>query len=155
TSWTNNIMINGVSYNYAYKYKLVNTSTTDEYSMVLRLAEQYLIRAEAEANGEGNGINGAIADLNIIRNRAGLGNTTANDKNSLLSAISHERQVELFTEWGDRWLNLKRTGQIDAVMGIVTPLKGGTWNTNYQLYPIPEQQILNDPNMTDSQNPGY
>jgi hypothetical protein len=77
------------------------------------------------------------------------------DKTSLLAAILHERQVELFCEWGHRWLDLKRTGNIDVVMNLVTPSKanGAPWQTYQQLYPIPVSDILAAPNL--KQNLGY
>jgi starch-binding outer membrane protein, SusD/RagB family len=145
-----------VQYYFPYKYQSYNTSSPiTEYTMVLRLAEQFLIRAEARAQ-QGD-LAGATADLNAIRVRAGLplysGGT---DQASLLSAILHERQVELFTEWGQRWFDLKRLRAIDSVMGSpggVCQSKGGVWNSNSALYPIPETEILNDPNL--GQNQGY
>jgi hypothetical protein len=142
------------TWNFAYKYKDNNTATTlNEYDMVLRLAEQYLIRAEAEANGAGNGLNGAVSDLNAIRNRAGLPNYSGSvDKTSLLTAIAHERQVELFTE-NYRWFDLKRTKTVDAVMSVVTPLKGGAWNSYQQLYSLNVSDLQYNPNLV--QNPGY
>lgn len=159
SSWIDSTNYLGTAYYYPYKYKLgpanYNAPQT-EYYMMLRLAEQYLIRAEAQANGAGNGLSGAIADLNTIRNRAGLPNYAgASDKASVINAIMHERQIELFAEWGNRWMDLKRTGQIDSVMKQVVPTKtGGTiWNNYQQLYPIPQAEITLDPNLT--QNPGY
>jgi hypothetical protein len=119
--------------------------------MILRLAEQYLIRAEARA--QQNNIDGAKTDLNAVRNRAGLLNTTANDKTEMMAAVLHERQVELFTELGHRWFDLKRTKAVDLVMNSVTPIKGGTWQTTDQLYPIPVADIIR--NSTLKQNPGY
>jgi hypothetical protein len=138
---------------YPYKYKVNRgTTTVTEYLMVFRLAEQYLIRAEAEANS--NDAGNALSDLNEIRNRAGLANYAgATDQTSLLAAILHERQVELFSEWGHRWLDLKRTGKVNAVMSVVTPQKGGTWSPDWALYPVPLSDIQIDPNL--KQNPGY
>ena len=151
-SWVQNFAIGMDTFYYPYKYKIkTGNPPLNEYSMVLRLAEQYLIRAEAKV--EQNDISGGQSDLNIIRNRAGLPNTTADIQPSLLSAILHERQTELFTEWGHRWLDLKRTGTIDMVMSSVTQQKGNTWNTNQSLYPIPQSEVINDKNLT--QNPGY
>lgn len=140
------------TYYYAFKYKIgsVNTSM-QEYSMPLRLAEQFLIRAEARAIQ--NNISGAQDDLNSVRRRAGLPNTSANDKNSLLIAILHERRIELFTEFGHRWLDLKRSGNIDAVMSVVCPQKGGAWNANWEWYPISLTEIQRNSNLT--QNQGY
>jgi len=136
---------------YKYKSATVNAPLT-EYLMVLRVAEQYLIRAEAEAQ-QGN-IGAAQTDLNFIRNRAGLGSTGANDKTSLLNAILHERQVEFFTEWGHRWLDLKRTNNVDAVMSKVCPQKNKSqWHSYQQLYPLPFADINEDINLV--QNAGY
>ena len=105
------------NYFFPYKYKLTELSPVDtEYNMVLRLAEVYLIRAEARAQ-QGN-ITGAQADLDTVRARAGLAATTAGDLPSLLTAILHERQVELVAEWGHRWLDLESvSGMADAVLG--------------------------------------
>jgi len=142
------------TYYFPYKYKVSpgNTSlAVTEDMMVLRLAEQYLIRAEARA--QQNNLAGSTSDLNVIRTRAGLSGTTAVSQPDLLSAIAHERQVELFTEWGDRWFNLKRTGTADAVMSVVTSQKGGTWATTDQLLPLPKNEIVINSNLI--QNPGY
>jgi len=152
-NWIGSIALGGVTYFYPYKYKATTYSSgsATEYVMVLRLAEQYLIRAEAEAQ-QGN-ISGAQADLNMIRQRAGLNPTTASDKLGLLAAILHERQIELFTEWGHRWLDMKRTGNANIIMSVVCPNKGGTWSSNWQLYPVPSHEIQTGFNLT--QNPGY
>jgi len=153
-NWINSVTVTGTTYYYPFKYKSATlNASVSEYQMVLRLAEQYLIRAEASAQGGSRGISGAIADLNVIRSRAGLGATTATDKASLLTAIAHERQTELFTEWGDRWFDTKRTGTVDAVMNVAAIGKGITWNSYQQLYPIPLADIQKDPNLT--QNTGY
>jgi hypothetical protein len=161
SNWIGFITAAGKTYYYPYKYKVqTGGAPLTEYVMVLRLAEQYLIRAEARVH-EGN-INGAVADLNVIRSRAGLTNYAgATDQSSLLTAILHERQVELFTEWGHRWFDLNRalntssTVNVNTVMSVVTPFKGGTWSTDghQQLYPIPGNDIQIDPKLT--QNPGY
>jgi hypothetical protein len=150
-NWIKSITLSGTTYFYPYKYKsATNSAIVTEYLMMLRIAEQYLIRAEARAQQDK--ISGALEDLNVLRKRAGLSNSTASDKNTLLLAIYHERQVELFTEWGHRWLDLKRTN-IDAVMSVVTPQKGGIWEPMDKLYPLPLGDIQKDPNLT--QNPGY
>jgi hypothetical protein len=157
--WVGNVTVNGTLYYYPFKYKLIGASL-NEYSMVLRLAEQYLIRSEARI--EQNKIVDGIADLNLLRARA-RGNNV-NDLPPLLNSLSqsdallalaHERQIELFTEWGHRWLDLKRTKRVDSVMTIVTPQKGGSWDSYWQVYPIPQIQLQNDPNMANSQNAGY
>jgi len=144
-----------VDYYYAYKYKIKTGSAITEYSILFRLAEQYLIRAEARV--QQNNLAGAIADVDMIRLRAGIlsiADTNPNiTKDNLISLILKERQLELFAEQGHRWLDLKRTGTVDAVMVSATAIKGGTWNTLKQLWPIPQTEILNNPN--SKQNPGY
>lgn len=154
TNWVGSFDNGVTTYYYPNKYKAQYDPNNTEYFMVLRLAEQYLIRAEAKA--QLNKISDAQADLNAIRNRAGLPNTTANDKLLLLTVILRERQVELFTEWGHRWFDLKRTANIDTVMSIMYPTKnsGGTWNTSWQLYPLSSEDIRLNSNLAPN-NPGY
>ncbi|PWV55546.1 RagB/SusD family nutrient uptake outer membrane protein [Chitinophaga sp. S165] len=159
-NWINVTTVGTNTYYFPYKYKngtqdlsITNPDAQTEYLMVLRLGEQYLIRAEARA--QQNNITGAQNDLNAIRSRAGLIASLASDKESILSAIYHERQVELFTEWGHRWLDLKRTGTIDAVMATVTPMKanGDPWKSSQQWYPLPLSELQRAPNLV--QTPGY
>ena len=112
------------------------------------MAEQYLIRSEARIQ-QGN-LAGGIQDLNTIRNRAGLSNFNLTDKNSLLTAVLHERQVELFTEWGHRWFDLKRTNNATNVLNAV---KGAGWQPFDTLYPVPQVEIQNNGRIV--QNAGY
>ncbi len=153
------------TYQFAYKYKanVVNSANpVTEYPVMLRLAEQYLIRAEAYI--QTNQIALGITDLNTIRTRARLASTVAIPNplpalsttlslSDAIDAVAHERQVELFSEMGHRWFDLRRTGKIDAVMTVVTPQKGGTWATTKQLVPLPASEIILNSNLT--QNPGY
>src|SRR5690606_35092052 len=100
-----------------------------------------------------NNKTGAIDDLDEIRDRAGLPlivNTNPNiDQAGLLTAVLKERQHELFTEWGHRWFDLKRTGKIDEVMELVTPKKkpGAEWKPHMQWFPIYFVELLNNPNL--------
>ena len=155
TKWISSYTDGITTWYFPYKYKDNGsiTANSGEYTMVLRLGEQYLIRAEAKAS-QGN-YSGAVTDLNVIRNRAGLANYKgALTVSAVTNAIAHERQVELFTE-GHRWFDLKRTGAVDSVMTKVTPLKSGSpWQSYQQLYPLPTaNQTQIDPNTP--QNPGY
>lgn len=145
TEWVKSTNIGSDTYYYPFKYTINDFNVpVNEYQMVLRLGELYLTRAEARAQ-QGNA-SGAIDDLNVIRQRARLPNYSGLlDKQSLLRAILHERQVELFTEWGHRWLDLKRTGAVDSVMAAVTLQKGGAWDTNSQWYPIPQEELKRNP----------
>ena len=139
--------------NGSYKYKAYSNTTgpsTPEAVNVLRLAEMYLIRSEARAQQDKvTGLNSAESDLNLIRSRAGLPDTSAITKAEMLPAIYTERTREFFGEWGHRWLDVKRTGQADLVFGAVKP----GWVSQAALYPIPYSDIQKNINLT--QNPGY
>ncbi len=162
SSWINSTVFpaGGNTYLYPYKYKVgvhnriigaAPSVETTEYYMALRLAEQYLIRAEAEAISGQSAL--AVDDLNVIRKRAGLGDlpkTLTGD--ALLAAVAKERQTELFVEWGHRWMDLKRTGKASSVLSAI-PLKQ-PWQGDYQLlYPIPIDEIRKDHFLI--QNPKY
>lgn len=156
TNWTKDTVFSSKKYSFAYKYKIAKSnSPVNEHLMVLRLAEQYLIRAEARA--QQSKLAGAIDDLDKIRLRASVPLVSITNpgitKDDLINAILHERQLELFTEWGHRWLDLKRTNNVDAVMSIITPLKGGVWSSNWTLYPIPYRDLQY--NLNIDQNSGY
>lgn len=138
------------------KYKIYTAATAgagNEFNVVLRLAELYLIRAEARAQQQVN-LSGAAADINVIRTRAGLPNlstTVASSQSGLLAAVAKERKLELFGEFGHRWLDLLRTGQANTVLSAMKPT---TWNaTRSVLFPIPDVQRRANPSLT--QNPGY
>ncbi len=111
---------------------------------VVRLAEMYLIRAEASL-----GTPQALADINIVRARAGLAGLSGNIN---LDNILNERFVELSFE-GHRWNDLIRTGRVDAVMSAINPT---TWSPDGfdKLLPIPQRDILQNPNLAPN-NPGY
>jgi hypothetical protein len=149
STWVGIRIIDDDTYYYPRKYVSIALPPQD-YSTVIRLAEVYLIRAEARAQQPG-GIAGAQEDINVIRHRAGLGDTPANDQASLLLAIWEERKHELFTEWGHRWLDLKRTGRADAVLSPIKP----EWVPTAVLFPIPEAEMINNPALRNAQNPGY
>lgn len=152
-NWVKDRVRQGVTYRFPYKYKIRGTSNTGttitEFYMVLRLGEQYLINAEAKAQ-QGK-IFESVTDLNIIRNRAGLGNLASSlSQLQCLNAVAQERRVELFSEWGHRWFDLKRTNQCDLILGN---LKGAYWQSTDSLYPIPLDEIIKNHNLI--QNPGY
>lgn len=136
-----------------YKYKDGNSwQNVSEYSMVMRLAEQYLIRAEARAMQDD--ITGAIADIDVIRHRAGLDliadiNPTIEQKD-LLKIIMEERKKELLSEWGHRWFDLKRTGKATEILSVLKP----QWEPTDIYYPIPNEERAKNPNLGE-QNEGY
>ncbi len=149
TQWITELSDGNQSWYHANKYKAnTNTGMSVEYSIVIRLAELYLIRAEARAKQ--NNLSGALQDINTIRNRAGLNNTTATSQTEILQAILNERKWELFTEQGHRWFDIKR---FEVAGQILAPIKPAWRETNI-LFPIPEADILLNPNLLP-QNPGY
>ena len=148
SSWTNTYVLNNVTYHYPFKYRNRTKIPIEEYSTIMRFAEQFLIRAEARVQLEK--LDDARADLDTIRSRAGLDKLPTNlDKAALLLATEQERRVELFTEWGHRWLDLRRTGRADAVLSPIKP----KWKSTSVLYPIPSAAIRTNTNL--EQNEGY
>jgi hypothetical protein len=127
---------------YGVLYNTASTSTDPAY--VIRIAELYLIRAEARA--QKNDLSGALADLNVIRARAGVPASTAASQADLLLAIENENSVEFAFE-AHRWFDLVRTKRAGAVLGIT--------NTDYWLFPLPLSDVLSDPDLGGKNNPGY
>lgn len=126
------------------------TASEDNNNIVfMRLAEMYLIRAEARAQqGKLTGASGAIADLNVLRTRAKAPAVSVTAQADVLLAVERERVYELAFE-GQRWYDLVRTGRAQAVMSAFSP----NWNVRYELWPVPQTEIQQNPNLT--QNPGY
>ncbi len=153
-NWIGSVALDAETFYFPYKYKVRSAPDGPklEHLVVFRLAEQYLIRAEARTQ-QGNLV-GAVEDIDSIRNRAGLpliGIFNPNiNKADMLLAIEQERRIELFAEWGHRWLDLKRTNRADAVLG---PVKPG-WQSTDILYPLPQGEMKANPNLIP-QNPGY
>lgn len=150
--WITSISSGGKTIYLPYKYKryVFGTGITTEYSMVLRLAEIYLIRAEAKVKQ--HKLDGALYDLNMIHQRAGLdplikdANLTEDD---IMAAIQKERKLELLTEWGHRWLDLKRWSKDVSLTDIKTTL-----SQNALLYPVPSSELSKNPAL-NPQNTGY
>ena len=147
--WTRSITDGTTTWYQPYKYQQDNSSTTTtSYSVMLRLAEQYLIRAEARAM-QGDLLN-AKQDLDFVRTNAGLGVTTAMTSAEIVAAVLDERRFEFFTEVGMRFFDLQRTGKLDATLSTVKP----GWNTTDGLWPVPQSELLINPNLVP-QNAGY
>jgi hypothetical protein len=134
------IAIDASNIPYGIKYKDISAGT--DRVMVIRLAEMYLIRAEALANTNGD-INAIKSDIDTIRSRAGLAGTTAGDYDALKLAIENERRFEFAFE-GHRWFDLVRTNRAAAVLNI---------DPKYTLFPIPLSEMQTNKLM--KQNPGY
>jgi len=164
--WINTVTFDNMTYYYSYKYKILTSSDPQtpvtEYSTIFRLGEQYLIRAESRI--QQSKISEGIKDLNLLRDRATDKTSGAVhlaklsesiSQSDALKAIMHERQIELFSEWGHRWLDLKRTQHVDEVMKNVVPEKiaGGSWKSYQQWFPLPIYDLQYNPKLL--QNTGY
>ena len=151
--WIDSTDFGGIYYYYPFKYKIAvgSAGTISENYTLLRLAEQYLIKAEADANlGQ---FATSVTNLNIIRTRAGLNELAASlSQPQLLSAIQHENQVEFFAELGHRWMDLRRWGIALQTLDTIY-YKMGNIDSTQLLYPIPISELQTDPNLR--QNPGY
>jgi hypothetical protein len=125
---------------FCFKYRDIVTGT--DRVLVLRLAEMYLIKAEALAYTNGD-IEEIKSNINVIRTRAGLPNTEANDIESLKLAIENERRHEFAFE-GQRWQDLVRTKRAVPLLGI---------SELATVFPIPLSEMQTNKKMT--QNDGY
>jgi len=147
--WTRGITNGTTVWHHPYKYKAnAPTGSSVEHSVVLRLGELYLIRAEARM--QSGDLDGAMADLNKIRGRAGLSDLEGLDRMGLEIALLQERRYELFTEFGHRWFDLKRFQKAGEVLGPLKP----NWQEYHLLFPIPQSELLANPNL-NPQNDGY
>lgn len=135
-------------------WSVAKYGTADEDNnnvVVFRLAEMYLIRAEARAQLQKvTGVNSAQEDVNVLRQRADAPTIGSLTQSQMLLAIEDERRYELAFE-GHRWYDLVRTGRADDVM----PAFSQNWREAYVRWPIPQREIQNNPALAGNQNPGY
>ena len=130
------------------------TTTSVRNIFLARLAETYLIRAEAEINS-GDAAS-AASDMNVVRARSKASPITASQ--ATLDFLLDERAREFAGEY-QRWYDLKRTGKLTTYVPMYNPdvpsvsyMQGndGQYKT---LRPIPQNAINLDKDIT--QNPGY
>jgi len=118
---------------------------------VFRLAEMFLIRAEARAiQGNVSGENSAQTDINTLRKRAYAAEIGSTSQSQMLQVIEEDRRLELAFE-GHRWYDLRRTGRLPQVMPAFNP----NWRSAFELWPIPQRELQNNPALAEDQNPGY
>jgi hypothetical protein len=129
-----------------FSYKQFGRDNMDNDYPIVRLGELYLVRAEALARQSGNWAD-ALADVNVIRNRANVSNLSSLTADSFLA----ERGREMFQESARR-TDLIRFGKYN-----------GTWwekpasPAYVNIFPIPQSQITTTATgpYKLSQNPGY
>lgn len=117
---------------------------------LMRVAEAYLTRAEARYRQ--NNRTSALSDINVLRSRAAA------------TSLSEITEQDLIDEWcrefyleGRRRSDLVRFGMF-TTNTYVWDWKGGSIDgtsvdSHFNVYPIPDSDINNNPNMT--QNDGY
>ncbi len=130
--------------------KYPNGETGFDYYKILRLADVYLIRAEARA--EQGDEDGARADLDAVASRVDpeyVASTATGQ--ALIDAILDERRKELAFE-GDRVFDLTRR-QLTWTKFRTFEQFEVDWNNNQVYNPIPLNEINVNPNLV--QNPGY
>lgn len=136
-----------------------NTQFADNDFPLFRLAEMYLIYAEAvKRGGSGGSEANALAYMNNLRQRA-FGDTSGNYgsfSNVSLDEILNERGRELYWE-GHRRTDLIRHDKFTTAR-YLWPWKGGvkdgrSISSHYNLYPLPSTDLMANPNL--KQNPNY
>jgi len=132
--------------------KYTHTSTRDDYFNIVRYAEVVLTVAEAAA--QTGDLATATAQLNIIRKRAGLANTTATTAAGLITDILLQRRLELAYE-GHYWIDLRRTNTVQSTLGTGSTTNPNAWDQAYRnLFPLPLRDINLAPGVL-TQNPGF
>jgi hypothetical protein len=133
------------------KYELKATAGgtyADQY--IFRLAETYLLRAEAYL-GLGNA-GAAAADINVVRSRANASPVLAG--NVTIDYILDERLRELGVE-EKRMLTLMRLGKLYDRVKKYNPFYGVNMEPRFNLWAIPQGEIERNRSAVLEQNPGY
>jgi len=126
----------------------VNNEEVYRPTYFMRLAEMYLIKAEGLAYS-GATLEDASIPLNIIRNRAEIGDSEATTIDELKDDIFNEIVRELAFENGADWFAAIRFNKVMTLKPTIT-------SSNQYILPIPENEIFGNGkiSLTD-QNPGY
>lgn len=140
------VSYNGESWYRPNKYKN-RENNTNEYSIVFRLGEVYALMAESLA-GQGD-FAGALPYLNKTRVRAGLPPLTALSGEAFIDELLKEKRREFFTEFGQRFMDLKRFDHLQQLTGVKP-----NWSANNKRWPLPQNELLLNPNLKP-QNQGY
>jgi hypothetical protein len=130
----------------AWLIRIYNKSDRSSSVFLFRLAEQYLIRAEARLRKATPDIPGAIADINEIKRRAGvplLDTPGTWSRDELLLALEDENRYEFAFE-GHRYPDVIRTGRAGEVFGALNPIYK---DSRYWVVPIPTSELKDDPDL--------
>lgn len=146
THWIKSVTVGEQTWYRPFKYKN-NDENFNEYSVVFRLEEVYFIMAEALFKQ--NRISEAVAYINPTRIRAGLEPLTNLSYEEFANELANEKRKEFFTEFGHRFVDLKRWNQLN-VLTLIKP----NWLTYKKVWPIPLSELVLNPNL-NPQNEGY
>lgn len=146
-TWIKTISINQRPYYRVDKYR--NTvNNTDEYSIVYRLEEAYLLLAETLV--QQNKLSESIPYINAVKQKAGIGLLPNNaNKEQLINEILIENKKEFFSERGIRFFSLKRAGRLNDLK-----LSKPNWKNYHNVWPLPFSELIINPNL-NPQNNGY
>ncbi|WP_238592845.1 RagB/SusD family nutrient uptake outer membrane protein [Chryseobacterium kwangjuense] len=145
--WMGIVSYNGETWYRAEKYKNRDNTNTNEYSIIFRLDEAYLLLAESLARQ--NKLTEGLIYLNSIRQRAGIVPLSNLNQTDLLNEILLEDKREFFTETGHRFLDLKRMGKLNTLLNVKS-----NWKHFHNFWPIPQNELLLNSNLKP-QNTGY
>ncbi|MDR3126914.1 MAG: RagB/SusD family nutrient uptake outer membrane protein [Tannerellaceae bacterium] len=130
----------------AWLIRIYNKSDRSSSVFLFRLAEQYLIRAEARLKKTSPDIAGAIEDINKIKERAGvplLDVQNALAKEALLRIVEDENRYEFAFE-GHRYPDVIRSGRAGEVFGELNPVYK---DPRYWVVPLPTSELKTDPDL--------
>jgi hypothetical protein len=141
--------------NQKYAFNLSKEGDQGNSLYNMRLAEVYLIYAEAKARlansiGDGDAVE-AIAKLNEIRDRAGMPDKAPATIADLLEAIRIEKSLELHNEMGQPWFDMVRYFHDD--IATLTAIKSTITSKDQLVLPIPKSALAGNKALV--QNPGY
>jgi hypothetical protein len=146
-TWIAPVTVSQNTWYRAAKYKNLS-GNTDEYSIIFRLEEAYLIMTEALARQ--NRVTEALPYLNAIRQRAGIPPLTGSwTKDAFLQELLLEIRREFFAEMGQRFMALKRFDRLGDLANIKP-----NWKSYHTAWPLPQKELLLNANL-NPQNPGY
>lgn len=130
------------------KYKNLAVNNPNEYSIIYRLDEVYLMQAEILI--ELNRVSEAVAVINKSRQRAGLSALSSSMSSSDAKLqMREEKRREFFAEHGMRFFDLKRWGMLDQLITLKA-----NWKSYQSNWPIPQKELLLNANL-NPQNTGY
>ncbi len=126
--------------------KYPNINTQDDPTYIIRLAELHLIKAEALARQAAPDLAGALAELAIVQNRAGITPSSAANVADFLDDLQNEKVIELAFEGSHSWFDAIRLGNARSLKTTIA-------TDDRLVLPIPQVEL--DTNTAIEQNDSY